>query len=235
MKYLSLQQAMLGMRVVMTDDGVILKSPAGSAHYDLKGRRHTVKGNAEFFPMHLRVKDKRKPKLSSMSMSDKHINVYGDDGRLRVRIGQIPGEERVYLEDAKIGDAVLTTNYSVKMNVDYGGKRYAAGMTLGVEEGKQQVTFKADRIKVQEAASSIIENAMVLATMVTIKLDDEMKQAVIDAVRESDLFASLQASVDAQTASVVGLQQAMHDAVNDVLRNALKPGGAIWARMKNGF
>jgi hypothetical protein len=36
MKYLSLQQAMLGMRVIMTDDGLILKSPAGSAHYDLK-------------------------------------------------------------------------------------------------------------------------------------------------------------------------------------------------------
>ncbi|WP_265096542.1 hypothetical protein [Citrobacter braakii] len=30
MKYLSLQQAMLGMRVTMTDDGLILKSPAGN-------------------------------------------------------------------------------------------------------------------------------------------------------------------------------------------------------------
>lgn len=29
MKYLSLQQAMLGMRVTITDAGLILKSPAG--------------------------------------------------------------------------------------------------------------------------------------------------------------------------------------------------------------
>ncbi|HCD4760066.1 TPA: hypothetical protein NBR58_002647 [Enterobacter hormaechei] len=56
MKYLSLQQAMLGMRVIMTDDGLILKSPAGSAHYDLKGRRHTVWGDASFLtPLNLPV------------------------------------------------------------------------------------------------------------------------------------------------------------------------------------
>jgi predicted methyltransferase len=57
-----------------------------------------------------------------------------------------------------------------------------------------------------------------------------MKQAIIDAVRESDLFASLQAKIDAQTASVVGLQQAMHEAVNDAIRNALKPGGLLYKR-----
>ncbi|EOT5619758.1 hypothetical protein ACND65_004090 [Escherichia coli] len=61
-------------------------------------------------------------------------------------------------------------------------------------------------------------------------IGDEMKQAIIDAVRESDLFASLQAKIDAQTASVVGLQQAMHEAVNDALLNALKPGGLLYKR-----
>ncbi|EOE1866235.1 phage tail tip fiber protein [Enterobacter hormaechei] len=228
MKYLSLQQAMLGMRVIMTNDGLILKSPAGSAHYDPKGRRHTVKGNAEFFPIHLRVKDKRKPRLSSMSTSDKQINVYGDDGRLRVRIGQIPGEERVCIEDAKIGDAVLSTNYSVKMNVDFGGKRYAAGMSIG-QPSEPQATVKFDRFKVHEAASSIIENAKA-ATKAKISLCEEMKQAIIDAVRESDLFAAPQAKIDAQSASVAGLQQAMHDAVNDAIRNALKPGGLLYKR-----
>lgn len=230
MKYLSLQQAMLGMRVTMTDDGVILKSPAGSAHYDLKGRRHTVKGNAEFFPMHLRVKDKRKPRLSSMSMSDKHINVYGADGRVRVRIGQIPGEERVYLEDAKIGDVVVSQNYSVKLNVAGKGKQHEAGMALDVEDGQSKVEFKADHFKVLKSASSIIENA-VATNAKKIRLGDEMKQAVIDAVHESDLFASLQANINAQTASIAGLQQAVHDAVNDVLRNALKPGGAICTQL----
>lgn len=230
MKYLSLQQAMLGMRVIMTDDGLLLKSPAGSAHYNLKGRRHTVWGDASFFPEHLRVKDKRKPRLSSMSMSDKHINVYGDDGRLRVRIGQIPGEERVYLEDAKIGDAVLSTNYSVKLNVAGKGKPHEAGMTLGVEGEHSKVEFLADRYKVHEAAQSIIGNAVVKKAKINIALGDEMKQAVIDAVRESDLLASLQANIDAQTASVAGLQQAMYDAANDALRNALKPGGLLYKR-----
>ena len=57
-----------------------------------------------------------------------------------------------------------------------------------------------------------------------------MKHAIIDAVRESDLFASLLAKIDAQTASVVGLQQAMHEAVNDALLNALKPGGLLYKR-----
>jgi predicted methyltransferase len=57
-----------------------------------------------------------------------------------------------------------------------------------------------------------------------------MKQAIIDAVRESDLFTSLQANIDAQTASVAGLQQAMHEAVNDAIRNALKPGGLLYKR-----
>jgi hypothetical protein len=48
-----------------------------------------------------------------------------------------------------------------------------------------------------------------------------MQELVLKAVRESDLFAALQAKIDAQTASVVGLQQAMHEAVKDALRNAL--------------
>ena len=137
---------------------------------------------------------------------------------------------KAYIHEALIGNGTLSTNYSVKMNVDYGGKRYAAGMTLGVEEGKQQVTFKADRYTVHEAASSIIENAVATSAKTKIRLGDEMKQAVIDAVRESDLFASLQANIDAQTASVAGLQQAMNEAVTNAIKNALKPGGLLYNR-----
>ncbi|HCU0596559.1 TPA: hypothetical protein OUF36_004528, partial [Enterobacter hormaechei] len=66
-------------------------------------------------------------------------------------------------------------------------------------------------------------------------LNDEMCEAIISAVRESDLFAALQAKIDAQTASVVGLQQAMHEAVNDALRNALKPGGILWNTRSSGL
>lgn len=141
----------------------------------------------------------------------------------------------VFVTDAKIDDAVLSKSYSAKLNVASKGKPHEAGMTLGVEEGKQQVTFKADRFKVHEAASSIIGNAVVSTRKMKIKLGDEMTQAIIDAVRESDLFAALQAKIDAQTASVVGLQQAMHEAVNDALRNAFKPGGILWNTRSPGI
>lgn len=156
---------------------------------------------------------------------------------------------------AKIGSEMASNNgsasttYVMKMGVERGTDEnveailknalknaahdaaHDAAMNLGVEEGKQQVTFKADRFKVHGAASAIIGNAVVTKAKINIALGDETKQAVIDAVRESDLFASLQASVDAQTASIAVLQQAMHDA----LRNALKPGGILWNARQPGF
>ncbi|MDV5735367.1 phage tail tip fiber protein [Enterobacter hormaechei] len=142
---------------------------------------------------------------------------------------------QVFVTDAKIDDAVLSKSYSVKMNVADKGKPHEAGMALSVEGDQSKVEFLADRYTVHEAASSIIENAVATSAKTKIRLGDEMKQAAIDAVRESDLFASLEAKIDAQTASVVGLQQAMHDAVNDALRKALKPGGTIWTSLKRGF
>ncbi len=137
---------------------------------------------------------------------------------------------QVFINDAKIGGGICSTNYSLKAGVDYGEKQHSAGMAIGVEGKQRKVEFKADRFKVHEAASSIIKNAVATSAKTKIRLGDEMKQAVIDAVRESDLFASLQAGIDAQTASVAGLQQAMHDAVNDAIRNALKPGGLLYRR-----
>ncbi|HGL6495365.1 TPA: hypothetical protein ACKFM4_004351, partial [Enterobacter hormaechei] len=104
-----------------------------------------------------------------------------------------------------------------------------------IEGDQSKVVFKADRFHVHEAASSIIENAVATSAKTKIRLGDEMKQAVIDAVRESDLFAALQASINAQEASVAGLQQAMRDLVNDAIRNALKPGGILWNARSRGF
>ncbi|HIC7698774.1 TPA: phage tail tip fiber protein [Enterobacter hormaechei] len=249
MKYLSLQQAMLGMRVIMTDDGLILKSPAGSAHYDLKGRRRTVWGDASFFPEHFRVKDKRKPNLSRVVFEKDCTTIYGADGKEKVRIGNLDNLKeskgfrihanspltvnhgQAFIDNALIGGSIKSTNFNVRIGVTDKGKTHEAGMALHVEGDQSKVEFKADRYKVHESSSSIIENVVASATKVKIQLGDEMKQAVIDAVRESDLFASLQASVNPQTASVTGLQQAVHDAVNDALRNALKPGGAIWAAL----
>lgn len=170
---------------------------------------------------------------------------------------------KAYIHEALIGDGVVSQNYSVKLNVAGKGKPHEAGMTLGVEEGKQQVTFKADRFKVHEAAQSASNNeetafngglafggfpgaishdganpadgnnataepissiASATGTATKTRLTDEMQELVLKAVRESDLFTSLQA------ASASDLQQAVDDAVNDTIRNALKPGGLLYKR-----
>ncbi|MCL7672086.1 DUF1983 domain-containing protein [Enterobacter cloacae complex sp. OE43NF] len=146
------------------------------------------------------------------------------NGTLVINNGQ------VFITDAKISDGVLSTNYNVKLNDADKGKPHEAGMTLGIEGDQSKVVFKADRFHVHEAASSIIENAVATSAKTKIRLGDEMKQAVIDAVRESDLFAALQASINAQEASVAGLQQAMRDLVNDAIRNMLRPGGLLYGK-----
>ena len=165
----------------------------------------------------------------------------------------------VFVTDAKIDDAVLSKSYSVKLNVAGKGKPHEAGMTLGVEGENSKVEFLADRYKVHEAAQSASNNEKTTFNVglsfggfpgaishdkanpadgnnaTKTSLNDEMCEAIISAVRESDLFAALQAKIDAQTASVVGLQQAMHEAVNDALRNALKPGGILWNTRSRGI
>ncbi|MDQ6581179.1 phage tail tip fiber protein [Enterobacter hormaechei] len=165
----------------------------------------------------------------------------------------------VFVTDAKIDDAVLSKSYSVKLNVAGKGKPHEAGMTLGVEGEHSKVEFLADRYKVHEAAQSASNNEKTTFNVglsfggfpgaishdkanpadgnnaTKTSLNDEMCEAIISAVRESDLFAALQAKIDAQTASVVGLQQAMHEAVNDALRNALKPGGILWNTRSSGL
>ncbi|MDR9889051.1 DUF1983 domain-containing protein [Pseudenterobacter timonensis] len=165
----------------------------------------------------------------------------------------------VFVTDAKIDDAVLSKSYSVKLNVAGKGKPHEAGMTLGVEGENSKVEFLADRYKVHEAAQSASNNEKTTFNVglsfggfpgaishdkanpadgnnaTKTSLNDEMCEAIISAVRESDLFAALQAKIDAQTASVVGLQQAIHEAVNDALRNALKPGGILWNTRSSGL
>ncbi len=179
---------------------------------------------------------------------------------------------QVHITDTMIGDAAVSANYSVKMNVNHGGKLHVAVMAVCIEGDQRKVVFEADRFKVNEAAQSASNNeetafngglafggfpgaishdganpadgnnataepissiASATGTATKTRLTDEMQELVLKAVRESDLFAALQAKIDAQTASVVGLQQAMHEAVKDALRNALKPGGILWAAISH--
>lgn len=137
---------------------------------------------------------------------------------------------QVFIKDAVIGNGIVSANYSVTLNVACKGKTHAAGMAVGVEGDQSKVVFEADHFKVHDAVQSIVGNAVATNAKTKIRLGDEMTQAVIDAVRESDLFTAIQVNIDAQTASVAGMQQAMHDAVNDAIRNALKPGGLLYSR-----
>ncbi|EFN8837699.1 hypothetical protein D6914_09865 [Escherichia coli] len=84
-----------------------------------------------------------------------------------------------------------------------------------------------DNVRVRIGKIDGIENAVVSSMKMKTALSDEMKQAVIDAVRESDLFTSLQA------ASASDLQQAVDDAVGKALLNAMRPGGAIWSAISH--
>lgn len=279
MKYLSPQQAMLGMRVVLTENGMIIKSPAGSAEYNLKGRRIKVTGYPEYFPGLLAVKDKRTKKHARGDTSGGELTVYGEGGTVRMRMGRInpPAEQKLVDEILKsvadtntfrdlldetsnysqpgtvtINTANFIHNYqcesdprlmsgtdsdeaakaawSIKGHTDDAGVVHVAGKDVAAEDGKRRVEFKAHRFAVTAVAQSIIENARIAAAEVKTRLSDDMRDAVIDAVRESDLFKSLQASQDAQSSALVTMQQATEQAATNAIRNALKPGGILHSR-----
>ncbi|MBM7142774.1 phage tail tip fiber protein [Enterobacter hormaechei] len=203
------------MVLILRDDGHELQTAEYTARYDRDGKRTIAMGLYEKSPFSFRVEKLTEEKSTGWAIGIKN------------------GE--VFIKDAFIGSVIVSANYNVKLNINNVGKPHEAGMTLGVEDGQSNVEVMADRYTVHEAASSIIENAVATSAKTKIRLGDEMKQAVIDAVRESDLFASLQAKIDAQTASVAGLQLAVRDVVNDALRNALKPGGILWNARSRGI
>ena len=109
------------------------------------------------------------------------------------------------------------------------GSRYEAVMGIAVEDGQQQVEFKADRFAVIGEALSAIKSAL-HTTEVKTRLSDDMREAVIDAIRESDVFKALQASQDAQVSAQVTMQLNINQAVNRAIRNALKPGGLLFGK-----
>ncbi len=79
-------------------------------------------------------------------------------------------------------------------------------------------------------AEPISSIASATGTATKTRLTDEMQELVLKAVRESDLFTSLQTAIAAQESSTSDLKQALNDAVGDAIRNALKPGGLLYKR-----
>ncbi|WP_407223926.1 hypothetical protein [Enterobacter hormaechei] len=120
----------------------------------------------------------------------------------------------VFVTDAKIDDAVLSKSYSVKLNVAGKGKPHEAGMTLGVEGENSKVEFLPIAIRcmkpLNQPAIMKRRHSMLVCLLVASRaishdkanpadgnnatktsLNDEMCEAIISAVRESDLFAAL--------------------------------------------
>lgn len=248
MKHLSLQQAMLGMRVIQTDTGTIIKSPAGSAVYDLKGRRLKVNGYPEYFPDHLRVKDKRKPKHGSALINHDGITCRSADGTVRVHIGHFekpkarpdctPEEirdaiERIHAGRQEKADKKLVVETCLNEALIQPGSIQASHIYAGhnfkpsSDERRMDAVAKAPEKVFGALASNYIFNP---ETATKTRLTDDMREAVLDAVRESDLFQSLQAELHGQTDSVDNLQQTMQQAATDAIRNALKPGGLLFGK-----
>ncbi|HHK9528227.1 TPA: DUF1983 domain-containing protein [Enterobacter hormaechei] len=137
------------------------------------------------------------------------------------------GESDPRLMSGPDSDESAKAAWSIKGHTDDAGVVHVAGMGVAVEDGQQQVEFKADRFAVIGAALSTIKSALHAAEVKT-RLSDDMREAVIDAIRESDVFKALQASQDAQASALVTTQQAIEQAASDAIRNALKPGGLLY-------
>lgn len=101
------------------------------------------------------------------------------------------------------GGYVTPQSYTIRVGVEESGHRHAAGVGIAV-------------------------NKAALKT----RLTDDMREAVIDAVRESDLFKTLQASQDAQISAQVTMQQAIERAATDAIRDAMKPGGLLYRTLR---
>lgn len=108
---------------------------------------------------------------------------------------------QVYIKEAIINDVITKANWSMKGNTAESGHRYAA----------------VAGIAVNNAATKI-------------RLSDDMREAVIDAVRESDVFKALLASQEAQASALVTTQQAIEQVATNTIRNALKPGGLLFGK-----
>ena len=108
------------------------------------------------------------------------------------------------------------------------GRRYAGSMGVAVEDGDKRVRFLAENFKIVGDPILRAEVRPIGNVAVKTRLSDDMREAVIDAIRESDVFKALQASQDAQASALVTTQQAIEQAATDAIRNALKTGGLLF-------
>lgn len=145
------------------------------------------------------------------------------------------------IQSARLGNSITNTSYSIRVEVDGNSKPNASGMgsgwaldKLGVFENTPIAAKIQEEMKERRAASdqlSIDAGRLNAATSTKIKLSDEMRDAVVDAVTNSGLFESFRTELNGQAASIAILQQAINNAVNEAISNALRPGGIVWSAL----
>jgi len=126
------------------------------------------------------------------------------------------------------GGYVTPQNYTIRVGNDENGRLCATGFGVAVENGKKRVELHAEKFEVNMSGTVYLKDAVISAAKMKTRLSDDMRDAVIDAVRESDLFKALLVSQDAQASALVTMRQAIEQAANDAIRNALKPGGLLY-------
>jgi len=248
MKYLSPQQAMLGMRVVLTDNGMIIKSPAGSAEYNLKGRRIKVTGYPEYFPGQLRVKDKRTKKSGRVNICDGELTAYGEDGTVRMRMGRInpPADQKLVDEILKnvadnnafrdlLGE---TSNYSQPGTVTINTANFIHNYQ---GESDSRLMSGPDSDEAAKAAWSVSvhtdDAGVVHMAGMGAAVEDGKKQVAFQAenfeLKNSGTLRLKNAVVTAaefKTRLSDDMREAVKEVVVDVIRNAVKPGGLLYSR-----
>ncbi|CZY46480.1 MULTISPECIES: hypothetical protein [Enterobacter] len=260
-KPLSLKDAMRSLHVIETNEGIELQSAAGTAKYDAWGARREVNGIPEYFPSSVTV-NKRQPAPvddKGPSVSDEPRAPLVRAIKVRVEIDTTDVQKIICELDDKIrnSDAFKVLKASMSLCVEgdqrkvaFEADRFKVNEAAQSASNNEETAFNgglafcgfpgaishdganpADGDKATAEPISSIASATGIATKT--RLTDEMQELVVKAVRESDLFTSIQTAIDAQAASAVALQQAVNDVVGDAIRNALKPGGMIWTSFQS--
>ncbi len=149
--------------------------------------------------------------IISWPATEKHISGLKAGERLQVRLRPLPlkGAAREWLASDWMDGVSSTDTSDIIESVEHSIKK--AGWSIS---GSGEVFINDARINgsINVNGGKTAYNARIgvgIDNMKTkVSISDEMKQAVIDAVRESDLFTSLQLAIAAQATSTVDLQKA---------------------------
>ena len=231
------------MVLILRDDGHELQTAEYTARYDRNGKRTIAMGLYEKSPFSFRVERLTEDKSTGLAIGVKEGEVFIKDAFIGSGIVSANYNVKLNINNVgKLHEAGMTLGVEDgQSNVEFMADRFKVHEAAQSASNNEETAFNGDLAfggfpgaishdganpadgnnATAEPISSI---ASATGTVTKTRLTDEMQELVLKAVRESDLFTSLQA------ASASDLQQAVDDAVNDTIRNALKPGGLLYKR-----